>query len=108
MRMVNTLAKCSSSPFRGDEHPSLTSSKDWWAIGYHVGVVGRGHRKGSTRRNYCSPCHHMYIYTLKNRSADIKVVATDDKGRKYTCDEVISGQDYELAAPPVYTVGEVW
>ena len=97
-----------ASPYRGDENPSLTSSKDWWAIGYNVGVVGRGHSKGSTRRNYCTPCHHMYIYTLKNPSASVKVVATDSKGRKYTCDQVIGGQDYELAAPPVYQVGEAW
>ena len=102
------MTKMKASPYRGDEHPSLTSSKDWWAIGYNTGVVGRGHKKGSTRKNYCSPCHHMYIYTLKNPNAKVKVVATDDKGREYVCDHVIEGPEYELAAPPVYNVTEVW
>ncbi|MBO5771457.1 MAG: calcineurin-like phosphoesterase C-terminal domain-containing protein [Alistipes sp.] len=107
-KLTGEMKRMKPSPFRDDEHPSLTSSKDWWAICYHTGVVGRGHRKGSTRRNYCSPNHHMYIYTMKDPSAKIKVVATDSKGRKYTCDHVITGQEYDLAAPPVYQVGEVW
>ena len=105
---MGRMKKMKASPYRGDEHPSLTSSKDWWAIGYHTGVVGRGHRKGSTRRNYCTPNHHMYIYTLKDPNAKVKVVATDSKGRKYSCDRVIEGQEYDLATPPVYEVGEVW
>jgi hypothetical protein len=50
----------------------------------------------------------MYIYTLKNPNAKVKVVVTDDKGRKYTCDHVIEGPEYELATPPVYNVTEVW
>ena len=50
----------------------------------------------------------MYIYTLKNPNAKVKVVATDDKGRKYVCNHVIEGAEYELAAPPVYTVTESW
>ena len=97
-----------SSPYRGDEHPSLESSKDWWAIGYHTGVVGRGHRKGSTRKNYCTKCCHMYIYTLKNPNAKVKVIATDDKGRKFVCDHVIEGPEYELAAPAEYKTTESW
>ena len=107
-KLSGEMKKMKPSPFRGDEHPSLESSKDWWAIGYHTGVVGRGHKKGSTRKNYCVPCHHMYIYTLKNPNAKVKVVATDDKGRKYTCDYVIENADYSLAAPAEYKVTEVW
>lgn len=97
-----------ASPYRGDEYPSLSSSKDWWAIGYHVGVVGCGHFKGSTRRNYCSPCHHMYRYTLKNPTAKIKVVATDSHGRKYSESRVITGADYRDAVPPTYKADEAW
>ena len=107
-KLAGEMQKMKPSPFRGDEHPSLTSSKDWWAIGYHTGVVGRGHRKGSTRPNYCTPNHHMYIYTLQNPAAKVEVVATDSKGRRYSCKEIIEGADYKLAAPPVYKVGEVW
>ena len=107
-KLSGEMKKMKPSPFRGDEHPSLESSTDWWAIGYHTGVVGRGHKKGSTRKNYCVPCHHMYIYTLKNPNAKVKVVATDDKGRKYTCDYVIENADYSLAAPEEYKTTEVW
>lgn len=96
------------SPYRGDEYPSLSSSKDWWAIGYHVGVVGRGHFKGSTRKNYCAPCYHMYTYTLKNPSAKVRVVAIDSHGRKYTETHVVAGAEYEDAVPPKYSVGEAW
>ena len=107
-KLSGEMTKMKPSPFRGDENPSLKSSKDWWAIGYHLGVVGRGHVGTSTRRNYCTPCHHMFTYTLKNPKAAVKVVAIDTKGRKYTCDHVIEGAEYELAAPPVYKVSEVW
>lgn len=107
-KLSGEMTKLKASPYRGDEYPSTESSKDWWAICYNTGVVGRGHSKGSTRRNYCTPCHHMYIYTLKNPNAKVKVVATDDKGRKFVCDHVIEGQEYELAAPNEYKVSEVW
>lgn len=107
-KLSGEMSLMKPSPYRGDEYPSLTSSKDWWAIGYHVGVVGRGHFKGSTRKNYCSPCHHMYTYTLKDPSAKIRVVATDSHGRKFVEEHVIAGAEYETAAPPAYKTGEVW
>lgn len=107
-RLSGEMTLMEPSPFRGDEYPSLSSSKDWWAIGYHVGVVGRGHFKGSTRRNYCAPCYHMYTYTLKNPSAKVRVVATDSHGRRYTESHVIAGAEYGDAKPPVYKVGEAW
>lgn len=95
-----------TSPYRGDEYPSMTSSKDWWAIGYNVGVVGRGHIGTSTRKNYCTPCHHMYTYKLKNPAAKVKVVATDSWGHVYS--ESIITTDYTQAAPPKYVETEVW
>lgn len=58
------------------------SSQDWWTIGYHLGV------KNLSRSSYLTTCRHMYKYTLKNASASIKVVATDDLGNQYTCTEV--------------------
>ncbi len=107
-KLVGKMKKMKPSPFRGDEYPSLTSSKDWWAIGYNVGVVGRGNLPGSTRKNYCTPCHHMYTWTLKDPDAKIKVVATDPWGRKYTATHVIAGAEYATAEPPKYEVSEVW
>ncbi len=68
------------------------SSQDWWSIGYHIGVVGRG--KNSS---YSNACYHMYKYTLKNPNCtDIRVEATDRFGRKYVCSEVTSDYDYTL------------
>ena len=68
------------------------SSQDWWSIGYHIGVVGRG--KNSS---YSNACFHMYKYTLKNPSCtDIRVEATDRFGRTYTCTEVTADYDYTL------------
>lgn len=84
-----------------EENPSTTSAQDWWAIGYNVGVVGRGHN-GGTRSNYCTACYHMYKYTLKDPSAAVKVVATDPFGRTYECDKFYSGSDYSSATPPTY------
>ena len=68
------------------------SSQDWWSIGYHIGVVGRG--KNSS---YSNACYHMYKYTLKNsNTTDIRVEATDRFGRTYVCSEVTGDYDYTL------------
>ena len=75
--------------------PSTSSSQDWWAIGYHIGVVGRGYSGGS-RTNYLSNCFHVYKYTLKNKSAQIRVEATDRFGRTYSSSDIIGDYDYSL------------
>lgn len=75
--------------------PSTASTQDWWAIGYHVGVIGRGH-VGGTRANYLTNSFHLYKYTLKNKKASIKVVATDKFGTKYTETHVMADYDYSL------------
>ena len=96
-------------------HPSLTSSQDWWAIGYHCGVVGRGNIGGSNRNSYIPVCTHLFKYTLKKANADIKVIATDPYGNKYEETKVISGSAfdpdnrmYDIATPPTYPVDPVW
>lgn len=73
--------------------PSTTSSQDWWAIGYHIGVVGRGH-VGGNRANYLTSCFHMYKYTLKNKNAKVRVEATDRFGRTYSATELTT--DYSI------------
>ena len=89
------------APFNG--------SKDWWAIGYNVGVVGRGHAPGSNRGNYCSKCLHMFKYTLKDASAKVKVVVYDRSGRKFSCSRITTADDYaELASRPQYPVEPGW
>lgn len=69
------------------------SSQDWWAIGFNVGVVGRGHSAGN-RNSYMTACMHLYKYTLKNPSATVKVVATDRYGTKYECSEIMKDKEY--------------
>ena len=77
------------------DYPCLVptdSSQDWWSIGYHIGVVGRG--KNSS---YSNACFHMYKYTLKNPNCtNIQVEATDRFGNKYTCSEITADYDYTL------------
>ncbi len=77
------------------DYPCLVptdSSQDWWSIGYHIGVVGRG--KNSS---YSNACYHMYKYTLKNpNTTNIRVEATDRFGTKYVCSEVTADYDYTL------------
>ena len=62
------------------------SGQDWWAIGYHIGVVGRSGTSGSYHTN----CFHMYKHTLKNPNAKIRVEATDRFGRTYTATDILS------------------
>ncbi|MBQ9463003.1 MAG: calcineurin-like phosphoesterase family protein, partial [Bacteroidales bacterium] len=62
------------------------SNQDWWAIGYHIGVRGRG----TTNTSYYTNMFHMFSYTLKDASADVRVVATDPYGNVYTCEDIVS------------------
>lgn len=98
-----------------DQTPSLQSSKDWWAIGYHVGVLGRGHIMKSNRNSYINSCKHMFVHKLKNPDAKVKVVATDPYGNTYTQTDIIEGNAletgstiYESATPPAYPKDPVW
>ena len=75
--------------------PSVQSSQDWWAIGYHIGVVGRGH-VGGTRANYLTNSFHIYKYTLKNKNAAVRVEATDRFGRTYSTSTITGDYDYSL------------
>lgn len=78
--------------------PSTASSQDWWAIGLHTGVVGRGNSKvGGTRTNYLTTCRHMYKYTIKDTSAKIKVVVTDPFGNEYSSSTITQDYDYTYA-----------
>ena len=66
------------------------SSQDWWAIGYHIGVRGRG----ISGTSYYTSMFHMYTYKLKDPSASVEVVATDGYGNRYTTTEVFSTDLY--------------
>lgn len=66
---------------------STSSNQDWWAIGYNIGVRGRG---TSNSTSYYTSMYHMYTYTLKDANASVKVVATDGYGNNYECTDVIA------------------
>ncbi|MBQ0025221.1 MAG: calcineurin-like phosphoesterase C-terminal domain-containing protein [Bacteroidales bacterium] len=67
------------------------SSKDWWTIGYHTGVLGWSHVMGG--RYQCNG-FHLYEYELKNPLASVKVEAIDPFGNRYECSCISSGTDY--------------
>lgn len=98
------------------QHPSLTSCQDWWAIGYHCGVVGRGNIKGSNRNSYIPICTHMFKYTRKHSRSKITIVATDPYGNVYkgTDADMIKGDVfkdpsiYDTAKPIEYDLDPVW
>ena len=66
---------------------TTSSSQDWWATGYHIGVCKRG--TGSST-SYYSTNYHMWKWSAKDASAKISVKAEDPYGNVYTCDEVIT------------------
>lgn len=91
-------------PSTKDEVPELDSSRDWWAVGYHIGVIGRSYGKvktghsrmnGGGRKGYLTPCNHMYRLKLKNPDAkEIRVVATDTNGNVYEQTKFTESYDY--------------
>lgn len=65
------------------------NNQDWWSIGYEKGVL---HMNLDT---YPHCTDHMFIYTLKDPSAKVNVVATDPYGNKFSCSDIIeSGTEY--------------
>ena len=99
MTLIPHVAKADDTPAFVDADtpsvPSVNTSRDWWAIGYHVGFVGRGHKSGK-RSSYITACYHMYKYTLKDKNAEIRVEATDRFGRTYVATEFTDDYDYSL------------
>lgn len=88
-------------------YPSEKSSHDWWAIGYHVGVVGRGGH--GNRKDYCSNCYHMFRYDIKNPEAKIKMVFCDNYGRRFTETHIFEQAEYDkYADPPQYNPESSW
>ncbi|MBQ0081009.1 MAG: calcineurin-like phosphoesterase C-terminal domain-containing protein [Alistipes sp.] len=91
-------------PVTKDSRPEVNSSRDWWAVGYHIGVIGRsygkvttGHSglKGGGRKGYLTTCNHMYRLQLKNpNTKQIKVVARDTNGNVYEQTKFTESGDY--------------
>lgn len=90
-------------PVTKDSVPEANSSRDWWAVGYHIGVIGRSYGKvegdskwnGGGRKGYLTNCNHLYKLQLKNPDArEIKVVAYDSNGNVYEQTRFTESGDY--------------
>ena len=91
-------------PVTKDSVPEVNSSRDWYAVGYHIGVIGRSYGKvkdcqskwnGGGRKGYLTTCNHLYRLKLKNPDAkQIKVVAEDPNGNVYEQTRFTESFDY--------------
>lgn len=76
--------------FESPYYAATLTSVDMYYIGYYMGVLGK--KDSSSGAN--PSVHHLYKYTLKNKNAKIKVVATDRFGNVYTETKITDGMDY--------------
>ena len=72
------------------------SAHDMYVAGFFLGVLGRNPDSAGS----WATCYHMYQYKLKNKSAAIKVIATDRFGNKYTETKITEGTDISLVKKP--------
>lgn len=67
------------------------STRDWWAIGYHIGYC----KRGTSSTSYYTSNYHMWKWTASSKDASIKIKAIDPYGNEYTCEDVVtSGTSY--------------
>ena len=76
--------------FENPYKSSVVTAGDIYFSGYTNGVRGYGDWSIGTN----SQCYHMYMYKLKNKSASIKVEATDRFGNIYVETKITEGTDY--------------
>ena len=69
-------------------------SSDMYFTGLRLGILGSGDDATGSR----AACYHLYQYKLKNKDSNIKVVAIDRFGNKYTETEITEGTDYSITA----------
>ena len=74
----------------------VESGHDMWVTGYFMGVMGRA----STANGGWKECYHMYKYKLKNKDAQVKVVAKDRYGNTYEETVFTEGTDVSAAVKP--------
>lgn len=101
---------------KSDQFPNVKSSKDWWAIGYNCGVIGRGQKIFNSNRNsYINTCAHMFMYKMQNPKAKLKIVVIDNYGNTYSQSDIISGNAltdfegvYKDDIAPIYPNDPSW
>ena len=75
----------------------FVTAHDFWAHGFQMGILGRGI---DTNASF-STCYNMFMYELKDKNAEVKVVAKDRFGNTYECSHFSNSNDYKYAAKPV-------
>ena len=70
----------------------VVTSHDFYVTGLLLGTLGRNPSSAGSFNN----CYHLYQYKLKNKSATIKVVATDRFGNEYTETKITAGTDFSV------------
>ena len=79
----------------------VKAANDMWVVGFHMGVLDRYSTTDKSPSNGSWTANsHMYLYTLKNKNAKVKVVATDRFGTKYESDKFVDYRDNNLAQKP--------
>ncbi len=84
-------------------------SVDMWIAGYHLGVLDRytpdnpktedKDEEEITHGTYVT-CYHLFKYKLKNKDADIKVVAIDRFGNEYETTKFYDYKDNSIIKKP--------
>jgi hypothetical protein len=96
----NLVGDCTESNPRRAAN-GVIAGADFYVTGLHLGILGRwSSSKNAPSNGAYNTCWHMYQYKLKNKSAKIKVVATDRFGNEYTETKITEGTDYTLAKKP--------
>ncbi|WP_321995529.1 calcineurin-like phosphoesterase family protein [Draconibacterium orientale] len=60
------------------------STRDAWALGYHIGVLNRN------PDNYSPACKHLFLHTMQNPEAQLEIRATDPFGNVYSQNVLVS------------------
>jgi hypothetical protein len=68
-------------------------SWDAWALGYHIGVVGKAELDSNKKPTsyYQRNVRHLYYYTLQSPTASVEVRATDRFGTTFTQTKFTTG-----------------
>lgn len=85
----------------------LGQTVDSWSMGYHIGVIGRGHtaadgvggEPGGNRKSFETVCKHIYYFEPQSADSPIRVVATDEYGNSYEATQFTPGKDYTTITP---------
>lgn len=84
------------------DHAGAEKNKSWdaWALGYHIGVVGKAEldSKKNPTNYYQRNVRHLYHYTLRSAAAKVEVRATDRFGRTYTQSTFTTGESEDFPA----------